>query len=97
LNAGSANAVLYDSNAHDSVTLGGTGAAPVALDNVAAGALSAASSAAVNGSQLFGLGSSVASALGGGTTYNGGTWTGPTYTVQGNAYNNVGSAAWRRR
>jgi autotransporter adhesin len=46
-------AVVYDSAAKDSVTFGGTGAAPVALHNVAAGELSAASNDAVNGSQLY--------------------------------------------
>jgi autotransporter adhesin len=49
-----ADTVSYDSSAHDSVTLGGAGAgAPVALHNVAAGNLSATSTAAVNGSQLY--------------------------------------------
>ncbi|WP_159068985.1 hypothetical protein, partial [Burkholderia metallica] len=51
-----------------SVTLGGAGAAaPVALKNVAAGAVSADSTDAVNGSQLYGASQSVASALGGGS------------------------------
>jgi len=49
-----ANAVMYDTPAHDAVTLGGTGAkAPVGLHNVAAGQLSPASTDAVNGSQLY--------------------------------------------
>uniref|UniRef100_UPI002AC33E9F ESPR-type extended signal peptide-containing protein n=1 Tax=Paraburkholderia sp. J41 TaxID=2805433 RepID=UPI002AC33E9F len=49
-----ANAVQYDSSAHAKVTLGGTGvSAPVALTNVANGALNAASTDAVNGAQLF--------------------------------------------
>jgi autotransporter adhesin len=47
-----ANAVQYDSSAHNSVTLGGSGHAPVALTNVANGALNANSTDAVNGSQL---------------------------------------------
>ncbi|ERJ36223.1 cell surface protein [Burkholderia sp. AU4i] len=48
------NSVQYDNAGHTSVTLGGTGAAaPVALTNVAAGALSAASTDAVNGAQLY--------------------------------------------
>ena len=48
-------AVQYDDVARTSVTLGGAGAGlpPVALTNVAAGALGAASTDAVNGSQLF--------------------------------------------
>jgi autotransporter adhesin len=50
----STNAVQYDSSSRSSVTLGGTGAAtPVALNNVAAGALTANSTAAVNGGQLY--------------------------------------------
>ncbi|MGU2443702.1 beta strand repeat-containing protein [Burkholderia cenocepacia] len=49
------NAVQYDNTSHTSVTLGATSpaAAPVALSNVAAGALSAASTDAINGGQLF--------------------------------------------
>ncbi|WP_416311752.1 YadA-like family protein [Pseudomonas sp. W03] len=47
-----ADAVKYDSSAHDKVTFGNAGT-PVQLTNVKAGALSADSSDAVNGSQLF--------------------------------------------
>jgi len=48
------NAVLYDNTGKTSVTLGGVGAAaPVALGNVAAGAVTATSTDAVNGSQLY--------------------------------------------
>ncbi len=48
-------AVQYDDIGQTRVTLGGagTGAAPVAIGNVAAGALGAGSTEAVNGSQLF--------------------------------------------
>ncbi|WP_321965490.1 hypothetical protein, partial [Paraburkholderia sp. J7] len=61
-----ADAVLYDSSAHDSVTLGGTGAtSAVALHNVANGLVNASSFDAVNGSQLYTLASSTASSLGG--------------------------------
>jgi autotransporter adhesin len=50
----SANAVQYDTAAHNSLTLGGVGAtAPVALNNVAAGAVTASSTQAVNGGQLY--------------------------------------------
>ncbi|MEX3901671.1 hypothetical protein AB4Y34_41465, partial [Paraburkholderia sp. BR10954] len=50
INGKLADAVLYDTSAHDSVTLGGAGASsPVALHNVAAGA---ADTDAVNVSQL---------------------------------------------
>ncbi len=49
-----ANSVQYDDTTKTSITLGGVGAAaPVALTNVAAGALNATSTDAVNGSQLF--------------------------------------------
>ncbi|WP_322063490.1 hypothetical protein, partial [Paraburkholderia sp. J63] len=63
------DAVMYDSSAHDSVTLGSVGT-PVALHNVAAGAVSAGSTDAVNGGQLYSVASSTASALGGGSTVN---------------------------
>ena len=51
----SALAVQYDGLTRGRVTLGGvgSGAAPVAIGNVAAGALGATSTDAVNGSQLF--------------------------------------------
>jgi len=49
-----ANAVSYDSSAHNQVTLGGsTSAAAVKLTNVQAGELSATSKDAVNGAQLW--------------------------------------------
>ncbi|NMY86684.1 hypothetical protein HBR93_21500, partial [Pseudomonas sp. WS 5411] len=83
---------------------GGSAAAPGAaqkLSNLAAGTLSATSTDAVNGSQLFGtntqvsnLGTATASNLGGGATYDPvtGTVSAPSYTVQGSQYNNVGGA-----
>ncbi|WP_321941587.1 YadA-like family protein [Paraburkholderia tropica] len=89
-----ADAVMYDSTAHDSVTLGGAGTStPVALHNVAAGAVSDASNDAVNGSQLFKLASSTASGLGGGSTVNSdGSITTPTYTIGGATFHNAGEA-----
>ena len=49
-----ADALAYDDTTHASVTLGGASAsAPVALRNVASGELSATSTEAVNGSQLY--------------------------------------------
>jgi len=49
-----ANAVMYNDTSHSSVTLGGVGATtPVNLTNVAQGALSATSTDAVNGAQLY--------------------------------------------
>ncbi|MEK6347081.1 MAG: ESPR-type extended signal peptide-containing protein, partial [Burkholderia sp.] len=50
---GSGNAVEYDSEAKDAVTLGGAGKPAVTLSNVKAGALSATSTDAVNGAQLY--------------------------------------------
>ncbi|MFM0503318.1 YadA-like family protein [Paraburkholderia caffeinilytica] len=55
----SADAVQYDSTSHDAVTLGNTGT-PVRITNVRAGALSADSADAVNGSQLFATNQAVA-------------------------------------
>ncbi|MGU3779470.1 YadA-like family protein [Burkholderia metallica] len=77
-----------------SVTLGGAGAAaPVALKNVAAGAVNATSMEAVNGSQLYGTSQSVASALGGGSTVDAaGKVTAPKYHVGDKTYGNVGDA-----
>lgn len=49
-----ANAVQYDSSAHNSVTLGGSSSAPpVKLTNLQAGTLSATSTDAVTGAQLW--------------------------------------------
>ncbi|WP_233889018.1 YadA-like family protein [Paraburkholderia flagellata] len=89
-----ADAVLYDSSAHDSVTLGGVGATmPVALHNVAAGAISASSTDAVNGSQIYGLASSTATALGGGSSVNAdGSISAPQYAVGGQTFSNAGDA-----
>ncbi|GAB2791111.1 hypothetical protein GCM10027021_12170 [Dyella kyungheensis] len=52
MNGQLADAVKYDSAAHDTVTLGNAGT-PVRVTNVKTGALSAASTDAVNGSQLY--------------------------------------------
>ncbi|WP_322019336.1 YadA-like family protein [Paraburkholderia tropica] len=94
LQALTADAVMYDSTAHDSVTLGGAGTStPVALHNVAAGAVSDASNDAVNGSQLYKLASSTASGLGGGSTVSSdGSITTPTYSVGGATFHNAGEA-----
>jgi trimeric autotransporter adhesin len=90
-----ADAVMYDSSSHNSVTLGGVGdKAPVALHNVADGVVNASSTDAVNGSQLYALGSSTADALGGGSTVNpNGSITNPTYVMNGgDTYTNVAGA-----
>jgi autotransporter adhesin len=80
---------------------------PRVLTGVAAGTISATSTDAVNGSQLFAigqqgsqnaanldaLGTTTASALGGGATYSPTTGiSAPSYGVQGTTYNNVGGA-----
>ncbi|MBB6101338.1 autotransporter adhesin, partial [Paraburkholderia bannensis] len=60
-----ADAVLYDSSSHNSVTLGGSGAsAPVGLHNVANGQLTATSTDAVNGSQLYATNTTVSNLAG---------------------------------
>ncbi|KVL35514.1 hypothetical protein WS97_14400 [Burkholderia territorii] len=88
----SADAVSYDDPGHTSVTLGNAGT-PVSIHNVAAGAVSATSADAINGSQLFGTAQSVAGALGGGAAVGAdGTITAPTYTIGGTDLHNVGDA-----
>lgn len=80
---------------YESITLGqgAVGDAPVLLDNVRAGRIAADSFQAVNGSQVYAVSSSVADALGGGSTVNpDGTISAPTYYIQGQSYNNVGDA-----
>ena len=64
------------------------------LHNVGAGSLAAKSTDAVNGGQINNLGTSLAAALGGGTTFNStsGSFTAPNYMVGGKSYNNVGGA-----
>ncbi|MFC3814600.1 YadA-like family protein [Lysobacter sp. GCM10012299] len=61
--------------------------------NVAAGTVGAASTDAINGSQLFGTAQSVAKAIGGGSVVNpDGTVKAPEFTVGGKKVDNVGSA-----
>ncbi|MDH4872373.1 ESPR-type extended signal peptide-containing protein, partial [Pseudomonas sp. BN515] len=63
------------------------------LTNMAAGMVSPNSVDAVNGSQLYGLASSTANVMGGGSTVNAdGSITAPTYHVDGMTVNNVGDA-----
>ncbi|WP_412059024.1 YadA-like family protein [Bartonella sp. DGB2] len=49
--------------------------------DVLAGVIAAGSSDAVNGGQIFDLGSALAGALGGGASFENGVFKGPTYTV----------------
>ena len=83
-----------------SVNITGTAGNRV-LTGVANGVVSMTSADAINGSQLFAavtnantIGNGSAAGLGGGATWNAatGTWTAPSYTVGGTAYDNVGSA-----
>ncbi|EPD7512030.1 YadA-like family protein [Escherichia coli] len=63
------------------------------ITNVLAGTVSSASTDAINGSQLHGLSSSIATYLGGGATVSdSGVFSGPTYDIDGNDYTNVGAA-----
>ncbi|PIT67802.1 hypothetical protein CER18_09540, partial [Bartonella tribocorum] len=68
---------------------------------LANGDISAASTEAITGSQLYGLGSNVAQYFGGGASYENGTWKAPTFTVKTvngdgkekeNTYQNVAEA-----
>jgi autotransporter adhesin len=63
------------------------------LTGVRAGTLTAASTDAVNGSQLLSANQRIAMAFGGGASVNSsGQLTAPSYAVQGGTYNNVGNA-----
>ena len=63
------------------------------ITNVLAGTVSSTSTDAINGSQLHGLSSSIATYLGGGATVSdSGVFSGPTYNIDGNDYTNVGAA-----
>lgn len=91
------DALLWDETAN-----GGNGAFSAAhgkdktasvITNVANGAVSATSSDAINGSQLYGTNKYIADALGGDAEVNAdGTITAPTYTIANTDYNNVGEA-----
>src|SRR3546814_244314 len=47
---------------------------------------------AVNVSQLYDMGSTVASYFGGGAAFANGAWTAPVYVIQGGSHGNVGDA-----
>ena len=84
-------------NAGNKVNLVGTGG-PVTLGNVAAGAVNATSTDAVNGSQLYKTANSTATHLGGGSAVQAdGSISAPTYTLANATgtptnYSNVGDA-----
>nr|WP_254617193.1 YadA-like family protein [Burkholderia metallica] len=89
---GESLAVVYDNATKNSVTLGNAGV-PVAIHNLAAGAVNATSNDAVNGSQLFTVSKSVADKIGGGAGVGAdGSLTDPTYSVGGQDYHSVGDA-----
>ncbi|HBN1752109.1 TPA: YadA-like family protein [Escherichia coli] len=91
------DALLWDETAN-----GGNGAFSAAhgkdktasvITNVANSAVSATSSDAINGSQLYSTNKYIADALGGDAEVNAdGTITAPTYTIANTDYNNVGEA-----
>ena len=100
-------AVVYDEDVngvvnYSKVTLGsGQAVSGTVLANLAAGAVAAGSMEAVNGGQLFGLGASMATYLGGGATFNGGVLGAPSYQINSisvlgvaalQPYANIGSA-----
>ncbi|EGD04122.1 putative outer membrane protein, partial [Burkholderia sp. TJI49] len=91
------DAVMYDDSTHAQVTLGGVGASPVLLTNLANGAINATSTDAINGSQLYAyeqevsqqfdlLNTQVSSLSTSVATLQGGAGnaTGPNSTAQGN-------------
>ncbi|MEB2637594.1 adhesin, partial [Burkholderia sp. BCCIQ04A] len=89
-------AVTYSQNADESanfdeVKLKGTNG--TTLTNVAAGAVNATSTDAINGSQLHGTAQSVADTLGGGTTVDAdGKLANASFEVKGNRYSTVEQA-----
>src|SRR5690606_1027926 len=86
-----APAVKYDDADHGTITLAGEDGTVIA--NVAAGAISAGSGEAVNGSQLHAALDGVAQYLGGGMEVTAfGTLSAPAFMVQGSTYFSVGDA-----
>ncbi len=86
--------VAYDNNtSKDTITLKGT-AGTTKITKLTNGTLSATSSDAVNGSQLFNTASSAAAAIGGGSTLNAatGTISKPSISVGGTTYTDVSAA-----
>lgn len=77
----------------DTVSVGQSGSER-RIVNVAAGAITAGSTDAVNGSQVFSTATRLADALGGGARFNAanGAWTAPTYTIRGGTFTDVGHA-----
>ncbi|EIG9149398.1 YadA-like family protein, partial [Escherichia coli] len=91
------DALLWDATANDGAGAfsAGRGVDNTAskITNVSNGAISATSSDAINGSQLYTTNKYIADALGGDAEVNAdGTMTAPTYTIANAEYNNVGDA-----
>ena len=75
------------------VTAKGFDATGNKVANVAKGEVSQTSADAINGSQLWGVSSSVSNHFGGGSTVNNdGSVSAPTYVIRGGTYHNVGDA-----
>ncbi|TCM63697.1 trimeric autotransporter adhesin, partial [Acinetobacter calcoaceticus] len=71
---------------------GGINAGGTVISGVKDGAVNKDSKEAVNGSQLNSSNQKNAEFFGGGTKYENGEWTAPTYNVNGGSYHNVGDA-----
>lgn len=74
-----------------SITLEGAGG--TTIGNLTAGEISATSTEAINGAQLHGTGTSIATAFGAGAVVNpDGSISAPAYSIDGSTYSNVGDA-----
>ncbi|MFM0056698.1 YadA-like family protein, partial [Paraburkholderia phytofirmans] len=84
--------VAYDDTTKNMITLKGA-SGTTKITALTAGALSASSSDAINGSQLYRTATSVANALGGGSSMGlNGTVSTPSYQLSAGTYTDVGSA-----
>ena len=87
------DALLWDPTAKAFSAVHGTNGTASKITNVLDGAVTASSSDAINGSQLHDLSSNVADYFGGNAAVDAnGNFTGPTYSIDGTNYNNVGDA-----
>ncbi|NAM45806.1 YadA-like family protein [Escherichia coli] len=87
------DSLLWNATASAFSAKHGTNGTDSKITNLLAGTVSSDSTDAINGSQLYGLADSFTSYLGGGADISdAGVLTGPTYTIGGTDYNNVGDA-----
>ncbi|EEV0136709.1 adhesin [Escherichia coli] len=87
------DSLLWNATAGAFSAAHGTNGTDSKITNLLAGTVSSDSTDAINGSQLYGLADSFTSYLGGGADISdAGVLTGPTYTIGGTDYNNVGDA-----